>query len=162
MPAIEGLTALYNNFNVLIGRAKRERKTVIVGYTAAYALYVHENREIWPPGMRLAGLPRSGEVRRGSGFGNQRIVTTGHAAGEGKGFYWDPQGMAQPKFLEEPARTHAREIGDIVRAAYKRGAGLVYSLLIGGMHLQRLSQLLVPVDEGNLKGSAFTRLDERS
>lgn len=41
--------------------------------TAAYALFVHESP------MKLAGLPR----------------------GNGRGFYWDPQGKATNKFLEK-------------------------------------------------------------
>lgn len=51
---------------------------VTVGYTAAYAIYVHENVE-----MRLRGEPRPAPH---------------------KGRYWDPQGRGQSKFLEEPAR----------------------------------------------------------
>ncbi len=67
---------------------------VTIGYTAAYALYVHENREIWPPGMRLKGQDRSKPH---------------------KGKYWDPQNRAQPKFLEDPARTEAGMIRAIIR-----------------------------------------------
>jgi hypothetical protein len=52
---------------------------VTVGYTAAYAIYVHENRE-----MKLKGEPRPPPH---------------------KGLYWDPQGRGQSKFLEQPART---------------------------------------------------------
>ena len=51
---------------------------VTVGYTANYAIYVHENVE-----MKLKGQPR----------------LPPH-----KGKYWDPQGRGQAKFLEEPAR----------------------------------------------------------
>lgn len=58
---------------------------VDVGFTAAYAVYIHENREIWPPGMRLKGQPRQPNPPH-------------------KGNYWDPQGKAKPKFLEDPAR----------------------------------------------------------
>lgn len=50
---------------------------VTVGYTAAYALFVHE-----AVGMKLKGQKRPT-----------------------KGKFWDPQGRAQAKFLEEPART---------------------------------------------------------
>lgn len=52
---------------------------VNVGYTAAYAVYVHE-----AVGMVLKGQPRTGKNAHGR--------------------YWDPQGRAQAKFLEEPAR----------------------------------------------------------
>lgn len=51
---------------------------VTVGYTASYAIFVHENVE-----MAWRGRPRI----------------------SGKGKYWDPQGIGQSKFLEEPART---------------------------------------------------------
>jgi len=52
---------------------------VNVGYTASYAMFVHENVE-----MKLRGLPRQGKGAKGK--------------------YWDPQGRGQAKFLEEPAR----------------------------------------------------------
>ncbi len=104
---------------ILKARAKEAAKnvSVIVGYTQAYALYVHED------------------------------LTANHPVG-------------QAKFLEEPARTQADEIGRVIRTAMKRGASLAQSLLLGGLHLQRESQKLVPVDTGALKGSAFTRLEE--
>lgn len=50
---------------------------VDVGYTASYAMYVHEKIA-----MKLKGKPRP----------------------SGKGAFWDPQGQAQAKFLEEPLR----------------------------------------------------------
>ena len=59
-----------------------------VGYTAAYAIFVHENVE-----MKLKGQPRPG----------------------GRGRFWDPQGRGQAKFLEEPARRHAVKIRGIIR-----------------------------------------------
>ncbi len=61
---------------------------VTVGYTAAYAIYVHENVE-----MKLKGLPRQKPH---------------------KGFYWDPQGKGQSKFLEEPARRLAPQLRQII------------------------------------------------
>ena len=38
------------------------------------------------------------------------------------------------------------------------GKGMDVGLLVAGQALQRASQLLVPVNLGNLKSSAFTRL----
>ena len=61
--------------------------TVTVGYTAEYALFVHELVD-----MKLKGKER----------------TT-------KGRYWDPQGKAQAKFLEEPARTKLPEMLLVIR-----------------------------------------------
>ncbi len=57
--------------------------SVTVGYTALYALFVHELVK-----MKLKGKPRP---KREKG-------------GKTRGFYWDPQGRAQAKFLEAPAR----------------------------------------------------------
>jgi hypothetical protein len=62
---------------------------VSVGYTAGYALYVHE-----AVGMVLKGQARSAPS---------------------KGRYWDPQGRAQAKFLEEPARRLAPDLTRIVQ-----------------------------------------------
>lgn len=63
-------------------------KTVVtVGYTANYAIYVHENVE-----MKGRGMPRS----------------------SGKGNYWDPAGRGQAKFLEEPARSMKAELRNII------------------------------------------------
>jgi hypothetical protein len=59
-----------------------------IGYTSAYALYVHE-----AVGMVLKGLPRPTQ-----------------------GKYWDPQGRGQAKFLEEPARRLAPALKAIIQA----------------------------------------------
>ena len=61
---------------------------VNVGYTAFYAMYVHE-----AVGMVLKGIPRA----------------------SGRGRHWDPQGRAQAKFLEEPARRLAPRLQKLVQ-----------------------------------------------
>lgn len=105
--------------------------SVVVGYTAAYALYVHENTQ-----MKLKGQPRP----------------------KGKpGVYWGPSGQA--KFLEQPARTLQPELAKIILTAKQRGLPLAQALLLAGLRLQRESQRLVPVVTGNLRASAFTRLE---
>ena len=65
----------------------------------------------------------------------------------------------QAKFLEAPARQLSPVLGDLVGRAVAGGASLQKALLIAGMRLQRDSQKLVPVDTGNLRGSAFTVLE---
>lgn len=131
---IERLKNLMDKLKKLEAKARADDGTsVIVGYTAAYALFVHENLE-----MKLRGVPRT----------------------NGKGMYWDPQGRGQSKFLEEPARALKDEYGKIVRDALKRGATLAQALVAAGLRLQRESMLLCPVDTGNLKASAFTKLEE--
>ncbi len=120
---------------------------VIVGYTASYALYVHES-----PGT-LKGQPRG--AKKGSKKGTYR------------GHYWDPQGRAIPKFLEKPFREKQAELIDIIFRTTKalgiaKGNGLDRGLMLAGLNLQRASQELVPVDLGNLKSSAFTRLVHRN
>jgi len=64
--------------------------TVTVGYTKKYAMFVHE-----AVGMKLQGQKRTGEGA--------------------KGRYWDPQGRAQAKFLEEPSRRLRVQIRAIIK-----------------------------------------------
>ncbi len=64
---------------------------VEVGYTASYALYVHEQ-----VAMKLQGIARRPSPPR-------------------IGKHWDPQGRAQAKFLEDPARQMHQQIINIVR-----------------------------------------------
>lgn len=67
--------------------------------------------------------------------------------------------VGQAKFLEQPARTMARELGQMIVTALKKGLTMAQGLLMAGLRLQRESQKLVPVDTGALKGSAFTRIE---
>ncbi len=93
---------------------KKNNGSVIVGYTANYAVYVHENKEAHHPN-------------------------------------------GQAKFLEQPFREKADEIAKIAQKTAEATGSIVDGLVVGGLFLQRESQKLVPVDTGNLKGSAFTR-----
>lgn len=107
--------------------------SVAVGYTAYYALYVHENLDPVTMGM---SIPRP----------------------SGLGVYWGPNG--QPKFLEEPFRNNKDVYAGIVRRALLDGQSLKMALLLAGLQLQRDSMELVPVEYGNLRASAFTRVEE--
>lgn len=129
---IEGVDAVIRSLDA---EAKRQPKRVVVavGYTAKYALFVHENRE-----MKLKGQKR---------------------AKPRKGRYWDPQGKAQAGYLETPAREKQGRIGEIVQQTVQGGGTLQQGLVMAGLFLQRESQMIVPVDTGNLKGSAFTKVE---
>lgn len=63
-----------------------------VGFTAHYALWVHE-----AVNMKLKGQKRKSTKER-----------------KARGFYWDPQGKATAKFLEGPAREFQKDIEDLV------------------------------------------------
>jgi len=133
MADILGLKKLTKQLDALAKEATTQAKShVIVGYTASYALYVHENIE-----MKLKGKLRP----------------------KGRGKFWDPQGRGQAKFLEEPARRLTPELGKIVAQVTKETHDLRQGLLAAGLRLQRESQRVCPVDTGNLKNSAFTRLE---
>jgi hypothetical protein len=101
----------------------------IVGYTANYALYVHENME-----QKLKGLDRP----------------------SGLGVYWGPNGG--PKYLEGPFRRRKRESAAIIKDALAKGRTLGQALLLAGLPLQAESMENVPVEMGFLRASAFTRL----
>ena len=143
MAKVIGVDKLSRTLLALARKSKRlDQGGVIVGYggeAAAYALFVHENVE-----MKWAGQKRKGTRPDGS----QR-----------KGRYWDPQGRGQAKFLEEPARTMRPEINATIALGAKRGLQLIPAMVIAGQRLQAASQKLVPVDLGNLKGSAFTEIE---
>lgn len=157
--------ALFARVRALAAKASAttpgQQVEVTVGFTAEYALWVHENMEIWPPGMRLRGLPRGGGLYRdkdGVVRVSERILKTGTIGGKHRGFYWDPQGKAQPKFLEGPARELPPEFARMMVASMRAGQTLAQALLQCGLRLQREAQQRVPVDTGTLKASAFTRL----
>lgn len=68
------------------------KPAVEVGYTAAYAVWVHEN-----VGQKLKGKPRPRHGYQGS-----------------QGRYWDPQGRAGPKFLTGALDDNRKAIRDII------------------------------------------------
>lgn len=75
------------------------RPRIRVGFTARYALYVHEAP------MSLQGQKRKGKTPAGKSR---------------KGKYWDPQGRATNKFLERPFRQMRKEIIDTVRERVRK------------------------------------------
>jgi hypothetical protein len=109
---------------------KHQDCDVAVGFTAKYALAVHEMH----PKTLGKFVPRR----------------------SGLGVYWGPPQFG-PKFLERPAKELRSTIAGIVTAALRRGVPFLQSLLLGGLRLQREAQLRVPVEYGNLRASAYTR-----
>lgn len=126
MPKIENIKKVQKKLEHLAaqrfpGIHLGKEPSVIVGYTANYGLYVHENLE------------------------------ARHAPGK------------QAKYLESPARTlnNTGQLSDIIRRALTiPGGNITKALLRAGLAIQRASQKIVPVDTGNLKNSAFTRLEQ--
>lgn len=128
---ISGITSLSNKLRQLEKKYGDNRPvTVVVGYEAAYAVAIHEDVE-----MKMRGQPRP------SGIGE----------------YWGPHGQA--KFLEQPAREHAKDYAKIAEEVLKRGGTMTQALVAAGTQLQADSQDLVPVEYGNLKASAFTKVE---
>ncbi len=109
-----------------------QKVACIIGYTANYALFVHENLE-----MKLKGQPRP----------------------SGLGVYWGPNGTS--KFLEGPFRSLAAQTAATVKEELQRGRTLGQALLLAGMPVLRLSQESVPVEYGDLRRSGFIRLEGR-
>jgi len=110
------LNSIKNAIKGFLGLKKDPK--VVVGYTAQYAIYVHENLE--------ANHPNGG----------------------------------QAKYLEQPARELQPQLAKIITNGVKKKLGLEQSIYLAGLHLQGESQKLVPVDTGNLKASAFTRIEQ--
>lgn len=133
MANIKNLEKLVEKLRQRAAAASKDKDpSVVVGYTAAYALYVHENEE-----AKNEGKPRP----------------------SGLGVYWGPS-LHGPKFLEAPARELGPELGEIAREALRQGKTLAQALLLAGLRLQRESMQRVPVEYGNLRASAFTRIEK--
>lgn len=116
MAKVENIEELL--FKVKVRKEEARKLTeasVIVGYSASYALYVHENLEAKHP-------------------------------------------VGQAKYLEAPLRNNRQRYHELLVGYITQGISYVQSLFRVGLALQRDSQQLVPVDTGNLKGSAFTEL----
>jgi hypothetical protein len=119
MPQITDIKRLKNRLEQLTNKytSTTETPTVVVGYTANYAVHVHERPAKHKPGKQM-------------------------------------------KFLEQPARQLGDTLGGMVAEALKRGVKLLPALYLAGQRLQRESQDIVPVELGNLKGSAFTAKED--
>ena len=119
MAEMRNLSKLVNQLRTRAASARKDwGLSVAVGYTAGYALRVHED---------LTAFHRNG----------------------------------QAKFLEQPFRELAKDLWAIIVNAIKAGKTPAQALLLAGLRLQRESQKLVPVKTGNLKNSAYTRLEGR-
>jgi hypothetical protein len=133
MAEIQKLQSLVSKLRARAAQARKDSDAnIVVGFTAAAALYVHENTE-----EKLKGDPRP----------------------SGLGVYWGPHG--QSKFLEGPARQMNNDgtFSRIVVTAMRAGKTLAQALLLCGLRLERESQERVPVEYGNLRASAFTRVE---
>lgn len=132
---IKGLESLVGKLQARAAKAAGDSGSVVVGYTAAYAIYVHEMRE---PKTLGQGVPRP----------------------SGLGVYWGPS-QTGPKFLENPAREMNNDgtFARLIVKAVKAGQTMLQGLMVCGLRLQRESQLRVPVEYGILRASAFTRVE---
>lgn len=119
MSAVLGVKKLISQLRDKAAKVKKDSHgvSVVVGYTANYAIWVHENRNAY------------------------------HKVG-------------RAGFLLDVFREIIREIATTVSTALQQGKTMAQALLAGGLLLQRMSQKNVPVLTGNLKNSAFTRLEK--
>lgn len=134
---ISGIDKVVSKLQKLKNQQRKKSPSVITGYTAAYALFVHEMRVV-NRGKKRKGKHPSGQKRRGN--------------------YWDPSG-SNNKFLERAVRENKGKLKQIITTKLGRGATLEQALYIAALLIQRVSQQIVPVDTGNLKASAFTAIE---
>lgn len=151
---LEGADKLSQQLNELADKASGGRPTVAVGYTAANALALHENGA-----MKLKGFSRDPRIRRIELGGDPAKARPRPRKREPKGRFWDPQGRGKAKFLEDPAKNAQAKLPKTIEEGMRAGKDLAGALLVAGLELQRDSQLECPVDTGNTKASAFTRLE---
>lgn len=90
-----------------------------VGYSAPYAIYVHEDMQ--------ANHPNGG----------------------------------QAKFLEQPAKSMKRQMGQMLVAAMKRGKPFRWALFEVLTYLKQASQALCPYRTGFLRRSAYVKVEKK-
>lgn len=150
MAKVENLKKLVNALRTRAAKARDDNVSVLVGYTASYAIFLHENRA-----MKWRGFPRDRSIRK---IGD--IAVTDYAPIKGKhGLFWGPTGRAG--FLLDVMREMADELRRVIVESLLKKRTMAQSLLVGGLRLQRESQKNVPVEYGNLRASAFTRLERK-
>lgn len=94
--------------------------------------------------------------------GKRPVVTVGYNASYAIFVHEDLEAyhkVGQAKFLEQPWFQLRPNMARLLIENMTRGMSFDQALFTVGLLLQRESQLLVPVDTGNLKGSAFTTLE---
>ena len=64
--------------------------------------------------------------------------------------------VGKAHFLTDPAKRLGKSLGKQIAANVRKGMTFGDAVYLAGLRIQRESQLEVPVDTGNLKGSAFT------
>lgn len=153
----------------LVGSASKDKVSVIVGYTAAYAIYVHEDlTKRHGKAYNDAYIKQEEEeITRGKNKGKTRVKLSWKRRAIELGYDHDGKGgEKKPKlrgenqtaqYLVIPARRLKPVFPKIVTTAVANGASLLKALLITGRRLQRESQQIVPVDTGHLKATAFTK-----
>lgn len=67
--------------------------------------------------------------------------------------------VGQAKYLEEPMRTNAKAYAKDMIDVMNSGGTEEQAVMKACLHLQRDSQLLVPVDTGALRASAFSQIE---
>lgn len=113
---VDGVERLMRLLRKRLVKVRTAKPTLDVGYTAPYAIYVHED------------------------------LTANHPNG------------GQAKYLEQPAREMANELGGLIRARVKTGVPMEEALYEAGEKLLDRSKELVPIDTGYLRDSGYVRL----
>ena len=65
--------------------------------------------------------------------------------------------IGQAKFLEQPIRTEAKTMGDIIKKKLMARESLKVAHMEAAKHLMKVSLQLVPVDTGELRDSWFIK-----
>lgn len=172
MPRIEGVAAVHKALSNAVRRRiglDKSQVSAITGYTAGYALHVHENLNAKHGAEYNAAylVEEQKTTTRGKNKGQSKTVTKWSAEAMKRGYHLDEFGAKkkarargvnqQAKYLEQPARAMKSELGALVVSAMQGGATLHQAIYMAALRLQREGQKIVPVDTGNLKASAFTR-----
>jgi hypothetical protein len=164
MPKIENIKNLESKLTMLAARYGKPEElagmpSVVVGYTAKYALTVHEDL------TKLHGEAyNAAYVNTYMKKGKVKHSWTSLAKAMGYHLLHKARPKKkneQAQYLITPVRQFKQVLADIIVEAMSRGVSLVQSMFLAGLRLQRESQLIVPVETGHLRATAFTAVEKQ-
>lgn len=117
-----------------------------IGYTAPYAVFVHENLQMKLRGELRTGSPKNGKPRIYPRYWDASTLSSGSS------------GQGQAKFLEAPVRENSQKLGQMAHHLVKdRKMTLERATYMVALEILNLSKAVVPYDTGDLYKSGYVK-----
>lgn len=131
MATVKGLPGVLAGLRKITSRYKTDAR-IDVGFTAPYAIFIHE-------------------------FSNPKTLGAGVPRPSGIGEYWGPPQFG-PKYLESTLREFGGEARRIIREAVKGGKTVAQGMFYAAQMILRIAKSRVPVEHGELRDSGVAKV----